>query len=127
MIVVRLDAIHALALPAHRRLAASSYSEAEPSPFGPRAGCGYLWGMALVLQIGLAWLALSGLVAFFVYCCSVVSHRGQPDDADAPERPLGAVEGRREPVGAIPAAPPRGGERRGVRRHLHPFHSRLSR
>ena len=34
--------------------------------------------MALVLQIGLGWLALSGLVAFFVYCCSVVSIAGNP-------------------------------------------------
>jgi len=84
--------------------------------------------MALVLQIGLGWLALSGLVAFFVYCCSVVSHRGQFDaEEDALERPLGAVEGRGEPVGAIPAAPPRGRERGLIRRRLHPVHSRLPR
>ena len=84
--------------------------------------------MQLALQVGLAWLGLGGLVVFFIYCCSVVSHRWPPHPAeDEIESSLGSVEGRRQPIGAIPTAPPRARERRVVPGTIRVLESRLPR
>ena len=86
-------------------------------------GRGLTLSMEVAVAIGLAWLGLSVLVAFFIYCCSVVSNRG----SSRPNEGSMAVEGRCEPIRAVPAAPPGGRERRVGRLGLQLHRSKMPR